>query len=133
VTSAVLKEYPNATLFPGVDSELLKKTKEYILAYLGNRVPLPKIPLDLRRGSRFDRTVWRVIESIAFGESRSYGQVAAEANSTGAARAVGRACGKNPVPILIPCYRIITSEGKLGGYSGGLGIKRDLLELEKSA
>ncbi len=131
--SAVLKEYPQATLSAGDDSELLGKTKEYILEYLTNRVPPPKIPLDLRKGTRFDRNVWKAIETIAFGESSSYGQIAAAVNSTGASRAVGGACGRNPVPILIPCHRVITSAGKLGGYSGGLSIKRALLDLEKSA
>lgn len=131
--SVVLKQYPNAALTLGYDSELLVKTKDYILAYLTNRVPPPKIPLDLRKGTRFDRNVWSVIETIAFGESRSYSQVAAEAESAGASRAVGRACGRNPVPIFIPCHRVITSTGKLGGYSGGLSIKQALLDLEKSA
>jgi methylated-DNA-[protein]-cysteine S-methyltransferase len=131
--SSVLKEYPNAELTPGDKSELLGKTKDYILAYLTKKVPPPKIPLDLRKGTRFDRNVWSVIETISFGEFRSYGQVAAEAKSARASRAVGRACGRNPVPIFIPCHRVITSAGKLGGYSGGLDIKRALLDLEKSA
>jgi len=130
--SAVLRYYPDATLSPGGDSGLLGKTKAYILAYLTNRVPLPGVPLDLRKGTGFDRTVWRAIETIAFGESRSYGQIAATVHSTGASRAVGRACGRNPVPILIPCHRVIRSGGKLGGYSGGLHIKRALLDMEKS-
>jgi methylated-DNA-[protein]-cysteine S-methyltransferase len=111
---------------------LLGKTKAYILAYLTNRAPVPKVPLDLRKGTGFDRNVWTAIETIAFGESQSYSQIAAKANSAGASRAVGRACGRNPVPILIPCHRVIGSGGKLGGYSGGLDIKRALLELEKS-
>jgi methylated-DNA-[protein]-cysteine S-methyltransferase len=133
VLSAVLKEYPDAALTPGDGSELLEKTKQYILSYLMNRVPPPWVPLDLRKGTRFDRSVWRVIQTIAFGDSRSYGQVAVEAGSTRASRAVGRACGRNPVPIFIPCHRVITSDGKLGGFSGGLAIKRALLDLEKSA
>jgi len=128
--STVLDKYPGSTPSPGADSGLLGKTKAYILAYLTNGTPLPKIPLDLRKGSRFDRSVWHEIEAIAFGQSCSYGQIAAKAQSAGASRAVGRACGRNPVPILIPCHRVIGSGGKLGGYSGGLHIKRALLELE---
>jgi methylated-DNA-[protein]-cysteine S-methyltransferase len=130
--STVLRYYPDTALSPGGGSGLLGKTKAYILAYLTNRVPLPKVPLDLRKGTRFDRNVWRAIDTIAFGESRSYSQIAAKAHSTGAFRAVGGACGRNPVPILIPCHRVIRSGGKLGGYSGGLDIKRALLDLEKS-
>jgi O-6-methylguanine DNA methyltransferase len=132
VISTVLRYYPHATLSPGGDSGLLGKTKAYILAYLTNRVPPPKVPLDLRKGTRFDRNVWRAIDTIAFGESLSYSQIAAKIHSAGASRAVGGACGRNPVPILIPCHRVIGSGGKLGGYSGGLDIKRALLDLEKS-
>ncbi len=130
--STVLRYYPDATLSPGGDSVLLGKTKAYILAYLTNGAPIPKVPLDLRKGTGFDRNVWSEIETIAFGDSMSYGQIAAKVNSAGASRAVGRACGRNPVPILIPCHRVIGSGGKLGGYSSGLDIKRALLDLEKS-
>ena len=132
VISAVLRYYPDASLSPGGDSGLLGKTKAYILAYLTNGAPPPKVPLDLRKGTPFDRKVWSAISSIAFGETLSYSQIAARVNSPGASRAVGGACGRNPVPILIPCHRVIGSGGKLGGYSGGLDIKRALLDLEKS-
>jgi methylated-DNA-[protein]-cysteine S-methyltransferase len=132
VISAVLRYYPDAALSPGSDSGLVGKTKAYILAYLTNGTPPPKVPLDLRKGTRFDRDVWSEISSIAFGESRSYSQIAAKVRSAGASRAVGGACGRNPVPILIPCHRVIGSGGKLGGYSGGLDIKRALLDLEKA-
>jgi len=128
--STVLRQYPDASPSQGIDSALLGKTKAYILAYLSDGVPLPKVPLDLRKGTLFDRNVWGQIETIAFGELRSYGWIAARAQSPGASRAVGRACGRNPVPILIPCHRVVASGGKLGGYSGGLHIKRALLDLE---
>ncbi len=130
--SAVFKVYPDAAPAPGTNSDLLEKTKGYILDYLTNRVPPPKVSVDLSKGTPFDHKVWRSIETIAFGESKSYGQIAAEIQSTGASRAVGRACGRNPVPILIPCHRVIASGGKLGGFAGGLEIKRALLDLEKS-
>jgi O-6-methylguanine DNA methyltransferase len=130
--SAVLKVYPDAAPAPGTDSDLLEKTKRYILDYLTNRVPPPKVQIDLSKGTPFDHKVWRSIETIAFGESRSYGQIAAETQNPGASRAVGRACGRNPVPILIPCHRVVASGGKLGGFGGGLEIKRALLDLEKS-
>ena len=130
VISTVLREYPDAIPSQGAGSVLLENTKTYILAYLTGSVPLPKVPLDLRKGTPFDRNVWGQIATIAFGESRSYGQIAANAQSTRASRAVGRACGRNPVPILIPCHRVVGSGGKLGGYSGGLHIKRAILDLE---
>jgi methylated-DNA-[protein]-cysteine S-methyltransferase len=130
VISTVLREYPDATPSQGADSALLEKTRAYILAYLTDGVPLPNVPLDLRKGTAFDRNVWEQIQAISFGESRSYGQIAEKARSVGASRAVGRACGRNPVPILIPCHRVVGSGGKLGGYSGGLDIKRALLDVE---
>jgi methylated-DNA-[protein]-cysteine S-methyltransferase len=131
--SAVLREYPGRTVAPGSDSGLLGKTKAYILAYLNGRAPIPEVPLDLGKGTPFDRSVWGEIASIGFGESRTYGQIAGRLNAARASRAVGRACGRNPVPILIPCHRVLGSGGKMGGYSGGLHIKRALLELEKPA
>jgi methylated-DNA-[protein]-cysteine S-methyltransferase len=130
IRSAIQREYPDATASEGDDSELLKKTKAYIFAYLTGGAALPKVPTDLRKGTRFDRAVWGEIESIAFGQCRSYGQIATAIQSAGASRAVGRACGRNPVPILIPCHRVLGSGRKLGGYSGGLHIKRALLDLE---
>jgi O-6-methylguanine DNA methyltransferase len=131
--SAVVKQYPNAEPIPGYGSEPLEEARDCILKSLANRVSPPRVPLDLRKGTRFDRNVWSVIESIAFGESMSYGQVAAKIDRAGASRAVGRACGRNPVPIFIPCHRVIAGTGKLGGFSAGLGIKKALLELEKPA
>lgn len=133
VISAVSREYPDAELLPGEGSELLWKTRRAILAYLTDRIPPPRIKLDLRKGTVFDRRVWKQLETIAFGSTKSYGQIAAELKDSGASRAVGGACGRNPVPILIPCHRVVGSKGKLGGYSGGLDIKRALLNLEKSA
>lgn len=131
--STVLKEYPDYTPLPGADSGLLGKTKAHILEYFSNRTPLPGLPLDLRKGTRFDRNVWRQIAAIGFGDSRTYGQIAAKLDNAGAARAVGRSCGRNPVPILVPCHRVIGNGGKLGGFSGGLHIKRALLDLEKNS
>ena len=130
VISTLLAAYPDSMPSPGANSELLEKAKTYILAYLTDRIPPPKIRLDLRNGTSFDRSVWKEIATIAFGQSRSYGQIAAKTRNAGAARAVGRACGRNPVPIFIPCHRVIGSGGKLGGYSSGLAIKRALLEIE---
>ncbi len=130
--SALRKVHPEASTLPGQDSELLGKTRSCILEYLTGRVPLPVVPIDLRKGSPFDRKVWKAIEGIPFGKTMSYGQIAERAGSPGAARAAGGACGRNPVPILIPCHRVVAGGGKLGGFGGGLDIKRALLELEKS-
>jgi len=128
--STVRKYYPDSEPYRGVCSGLLEQTRNHILEYLNNRTPLPEIPLDLSRGTSFDRVVWKEIDAIAFGESRSYSQIAKQAQKSRAYRAVGRACGRNPVPILIPCHRVVGQGGKLGGFSGGLHIKKALLELE---
>lgn len=87
------------------------------------------LSLDLR-GTPFQRRVWRLLQEIPYGETRSYGWVAAAAGRPGAARAVGQACGCNPVAIVVPCHRVVASGGGLGGYGGGLAIKRYLLSLE---
>jgi methylated-DNA-[protein]-cysteine S-methyltransferase len=86
-------------------------------------------PLDLS-GTGFERAVWEILKTIPHGEVRSYGWVARMVGRPGGARAVGNACGKNPVPIIVPCHRVILSSGMIGGYSGGKGMKRALLEIE---
>lgn len=87
-------------------------------------------PLDLSRGTKFRLRVWAELLRIPRGETRSYGEVADELGKRRAARAVGGACGANPVPVLIPCHRVLAANGGLGGFSGGLEWKRRLLALE---
>ena len=81
-------------------------------------------------GTDFERDAWRALQAIPYGETRSYGQQARLLGRAGAARAVGRANGKNPLPIIIPCHRVIGSDGRLTGFAGGLDAKRWLLEHE---
>lgn len=81
-------------------------------------------------GSAFQRAVWDELRRIPYGETRSYADVARAIGHPSAARAVGAANGANPVPIVIPCHRVVRSGGKLGGYGGGLELKRWLLNLE---
>lgn len=97
--------------------------------YFAGTDPGFDLPLDLRGGD-FEVRVWGVLREIPFGEVRSYGWVARRAGEPGAARAVGGACGKNPVPIIVPCHRVVLSSGDIGGYSCGVSIKRALLDLE---
>ena len=85
--------------------------------------------LDMQ-GTDFQKRVWNELQSIAFGETRSYSQVAAAIGAPRAVRAVGAANGANPVPIVVPCHRVIGASGKLVGYGGGLALKQRLLELE---
>ena len=85
-------------------------------------------------GTNFQRTVWKEISKIPFGETRTYKDLAIAIGKPNSSRAVANACGKNPYPVIIPCHRVIRSDGKLGGYSGVGGIKKkkELLNLEKA-
>ena len=83
-------------------------------------------------GTNFQRTVWKEISKIPFGETRTYKDLAVAIGKPNSSRAVANACGKNPYPVIIPCHRVIRSDGKLGGYSGVGGVKKkkELLKLE---
>lgn len=87
------------------------------------------VPLDLR-GSDFQRDVWSALLEIPYGETATYGEIAERVGRPGKARAVGRANGSNPVAVIVPCHRVIGSDGSLTGYGGGMERKRLLLDLE---
>ena len=86
--------------------------------------------LDLATGTPFQKKVWNTIAKIPWGETISYAELAKRVGKPSAFRAVANACGANPIPIIIPCHRVIASDGTIGGFSGGLKIKRKLLALE---
>lgn len=88
------------------------------------------MPFDLRGSSAFAKKVYKVTQKIPFGEVRSYGWIADRIREPYAARAVGQAMGLNPVPVIIPCHRVVASDGTLGGFGGGLSLKRWLLAHE---
>jgi methylated-DNA-[protein]-cysteine S-methyltransferase len=88
------------------------------------------LPLTVRGGTEFERAVWAQIAAIGYGETRTYGAIATALGDAGAARAVGIACNHNPLPIVVPCHRVVGAGGKLVGFGGGLHRKRFLLELE---
>jgi O-6-methylguanine DNA methyltransferase len=88
-----------------------------------------QMTLDLR-GTPFQQRVWKALREIPYGETRSYGEIAVAVGNPHAVRAVGQANGKNPIPIIVPCHRVIQSDGKLGGFGGGLDLKEILLALE---
>ena len=91
-----------------------------------------EVPLDLR-GTPFQEKVWRALLDIPYGETRTYAQIAAGIGSPSAVRAVGAANGANPVAIIVPCHRVVATGGGLGGYGGGLEMKKRLLSLESGA
>lgn len=88
-------------------------------------------PLDQRRLTPFQRRVYKETQAIPWGATRTYGDLARAAGSPGAARAVGQCMARNPWPILVPCHRVVGSDGRLTGYGGGLEMKRWLLEMER--
>jgi methylated-DNA-[protein]-cysteine S-methyltransferase len=91
------------------------------------------LPLDLRLSHGFRRKVLTRLTRIGYGATASYAQIARASGSPHAVRAVGSACATNPVPVVVPCHRVLRSDGTLGGYAGGLDVKRALLKLEASA
>jgi len=87
------------------------------------------VPLDFV-GTEFQNKVWNALRTIPFGETRSYGEIAEQIGSSKAVRAVGAANGRNPIPVIVPCHRVIGADGTLTGFAGGLEIKARLLALE---
>jgi methylated-DNA-[protein]-cysteine S-methyltransferase len=110
-------------------SEPLKAAAEQIDAYFAGTLTRFSLPL-APRGSAFQQRVWAALQDIPYGETESYGELARRIGAPGAARAVGLANGRNPIAIVIPCHRVIGSQGKLTGFGGGLDRKKQLLDLE---
>jgi methylated-DNA-[protein]-cysteine S-methyltransferase len=101
--------------------------------YFAGRRTTFQLPLDLRLSTGFRRSVLEHLRGIAYGTTASYATVAAATGHPTAVRAVGSACATNPLPVVVPCHRVLRSDGSLGGYLGGLAVKRTLLELEAAA
>lgn len=113
-----------------VDCRLLREAKSQLLEYFKRQRTAFTVPVDLATGTPFQRRVWRTILRIPYGRVRSYQWVAARVGGKQFARAVGMALGANPVPIIVPCHRIVAHDGTLGGFSCGLPVKKRLLQLE---
>ncbi|NLE07871.1 MAG: methylated-DNA--[protein]-cysteine S-methyltransferase [Dehalococcoidales bacterium] len=113
---------PSENLMP----ELIDLLKRY---FKGERVAFD-VKLDFSGATDFQRRVWQAARRIPYGESRSYGWVAAQAKNPRASRAAGNALGRNPFPVIVPCHRVIAGDGTIGGFSSGLAMKRRLLALE---
>jgi methylated-DNA-[protein]-cysteine S-methyltransferase len=108
----------------------LEQVRRELDSYFSGGLTEFDLPLDWRLSHDFRRRVLRAIDRIPYGRTRSYTEVAASAGNPRAVRAAGSACGANPIPIVVPCHRVLRSGGALGGYGGGLPMKRALLELE---
>jgi methylated-DNA-[protein]-cysteine S-methyltransferase len=109
--------------------DLIARLKSY---FDGQRVAFND-ELDLSLATAFQREVWQLTRLIPYGETRSYGWIAERLGRAGAGRAVGQALGRNPLPVIVPCHRVVAKDGGLGGYSGGLAKKGYLLRLESSS
>ncbi len=110
--------------------EYFKGIKTSLINYFEGEKIVFDYPLDIRSATKFEKKVWEVTQSIPYGEVRSYQFIATEVGSPKAFRAVGQALKKNPLPIIIPCHRVIQSNGKLGGFLGGIELKKNLLMVE---
>lgn len=109
---------------------LLGEAVDQLRAYFGGERVEFDLPLASTGGSEFERAVWAELRRIPYGQTHTYGQVAAAVGEPGAARAVGTACHRNPLPLIVPCHRVVGAGGKLVGFGGGLFRKRWLLEHE---
>jgi len=125
---ALRGEFPEAVILP--DNGALSGWVSQILEHLEGVRPRLDLPLDIQ-GTAFQLRVWRALRDIAYGSTKSYAEIAEAVGSPRAMRAVGNACHENPVPIIIPCHRVVRSNGDLGGYGGGVDKKKKLLDKER--
>jgi len=124
---ALRRLFPNATLLK--DDGAMAELVEGALAAVERPAAAPDLPIDVA-GTAFQEAVWRELRKIPPGETRSYADIAAAVGKPGAVRAAGSANGANHVAVLIPCHRVVRSDGSLGGYAGGIERKRKLLDAE---
>jgi len=125
--SALVRRFPNACVVP--DDGTISAWVEGALEAIEHPQSAPELPIDVR-GTAFQEAVWRELRRIPVGQTRSYADIAQAVGKPDAVRAVGTANGSNPVAVLVPCHRVIRSDGSLGGYAGGLDRKRRLLSAE---
>jgi len=129
---ALLSElgFPSAELLEDRTSPRLREAQAQLIGYLAGTRRSFDLSLDLSRGTSFQQKVWRALRRIPYGRLRSYQWVALRVGGSQYARAVGNAVGENPMPIVVPCHRIVAQDMSLGGFSCGLPMKRKLLALE---
>ena len=121
---------PAACLEDDLGPEGVARVTRQLDEYFGGKRDRFDIPLDFSGVSPFTRSVLTATAAVPFGRLATYREIAARIGSPSACRAVGNALGRNPIPVIVPCHRIVRSDASLGGYTGGLGIKERLLEIE---
>lgn len=114
---------------PGFVRDVIARLDAY---FEGSRVGFD-LPLDFGGATDFHKRIWKAATGIAYGKTASYGEVARAAGSPGGARAAGNALNANPLAVIVPCHRVIKSDGALGGFATGADVKRALLDLERGA
>ena len=116
---------------PNAQNPLLVRAADQLEAYFSGQLARFELPLDLSAGTLFQQSVWHALLTVPAHQTRSYGDLAKQLNKPKAARAVGSAVGRNPLSIIVPCHRILASNGGLTGYAGGLWRKKTLLEIDR--
>lgn len=120
---------PGTDTFGPRDDLAFPAARAQLAEYFAGERTTFDLPLD-PQGNEFQRSVWRLLTAIPYGRTRSYGQLAADLGDPGLARAVGAANGRNPIPIVVPCHRVVGSNGHLTGFAGGIEAKAWLLDHE---
>lgn len=127
MNSAALSDSPDA------DAKVLAETIKQLKEYKDGQRQFFDIPLDISTGTPFQQKVWQALRQIPYGQTISYAQLALQVDNPKGFRAVAQANGRNPLSLIIPCHRVIASDGKLGGYTGGIEIKQTLLDIEQAS
>lgn len=131
IVSIVFDSEPTLKDIKYQETDLIKEASKQLSAYFRGQRHGFDLPLTLK-GTDFQQKVWQALLQIPYGKTASYGQIAKAIGNDKASRAVGMACNRNPLPILIPCHRVVGANGNLVGYAGGLDIKQYLLSLEQT-
>lgn len=132
ITGLFFEKYKTLYKQEKPETDLLKKAGEQLMEYFSGKRKTFDLPL-APSGTEFQKKVWKALCQIPYGETRSYGEIAAQIGNPKACRAVGGANNKNPIMIFIPCHRVIGADGSLVGFGGGIDAKKFMLNLEKGA
>jgi len=116
------------------DDPFIRKIEKQLELYFKHQLKIFDLPIEFNRGTPFQHEVWNAMMTIPYGETRSYQDIAIQINRPKALRAVGQACKRNPIGIIVPCHRVLGKDGSLTGYSGKdhTDLKKKLLDLEKA-
>lgn len=132
VTDGLVAQHGPVNAEPDAETDgLLDRAEAQIFAYLGGTAKAFDLPVGPLPTTDFRKSVLSVIAAIPFGKTATYGEIAVAAGAPGSARAVGSACASNPLPIVVPCHRVVRSDGSTGQYLGGASTKTALLDLER--